>query len=227
MKKRTPEDYRDMFLRLQPLGIAWTRRLSSNWAKLWLADGDGFSRLESEVLRLLREANPLYADASLVDWERVTGLPDECSEPGESEETRKAAVIAKLQRPGGQSIDFFLQFLAPFGDIVIVEDDIYPPFQSSVSRAQDRTWELPSGLMFNDDGSSYTDWYYGWRFVWKITRINHIARRFRAGREKAGDHLTVWSLNKLGEDPNLECRINQIKPAHTYVVFEYGSDDEG
>jgi uncharacterized protein YmfQ (DUF2313 family) len=225
--KKTPEEYRDMFLKLQPLGLAWNRRLSSNWAKLWLADGDGLARLEEEVHRLLREANPLYADASLVDWERVTGLPDECSQLGESEDMRRAAVIAKLQRPGGQSIDFFLQFLGPFGDKIEIEDDCWPPFLTEVSIMGDRLWELEAGRFYDDDRNEYTDYYHGWRFVWKVIRTNHIARRFRAGREKAGDELVFYYLNKDGEDPNLECRVNQLKPAHTYVWFEYKTDNEG
>jgi uncharacterized protein YmfQ (DUF2313 family) len=225
--KKTPEQYRDMFLELEPLGPAWTKRVSSRWAKLWLSDGEGFSKLEGEILRLLTEANPLYADAALVDWERVMGLPDECSELGESLETRRGAVIAKLQRPGGQSIDFFLQFLEPFGDVVTVEDDIYPPFLADVSLINHRLWELPTGLLEDGNGNLVVDWYQGWRFVWKITRINHIARWFRAGRETAGNSLVVWASNKEGTDPDLECRINKIKPAHTYVVFEYKTDDEG
>jgi uncharacterized protein YmfQ (DUF2313 family) len=224
--KRTALEYQQMFLKLQPLGLAWSKRLSSNWAKLWLAAGDGLARLEAEVYRLLKEANPLYADASLEDWETVTGLPDECTELGESRDSRRGAVIAKLQRPGGQSIDFFLQFLAPFGDKVLISND-YPPFLASYSVAYDRTWELPTGILYNDDGEPYQDYYHGWMFVWQVIRINHRARRFRAGREAAGDSLIVWKADPLEPDANMECRLNQLKPAHTQVMFEYKVDNAG
>jgi uncharacterized protein YmfQ (DUF2313 family) len=227
VKKHSSEDYQRMFLQLQPPGRAWSRRLDSDWGKLWRAGGDGLARLESEVLRLIREANPLFADASLVDWERVTGLPDECTMPGEGEDTRRAAVVAKLQRPGGQSVDFFLQFLGPFGDKIEISFD-WPPFLASKSVAYDRTWELPTGYLFLDDsGVPKQDFYWGWRFVWKVVRVNHQGRRFRAGRGRAGDPLIVWRGDSSLVDANLECRVNQLKPAHTLVFFEYVLDNEG
>ena len=226
MKKNSPEDYQRMFLALQPPGVAWNKRLSSNWAKLWLANGDGLARLEAEVFRLIREANPLFTDALLVDWERVTGLPDECTRPGEGPDSRRAAVVAKLQRPGGQSIDFFLQFLAPFGDKIEITMD-WPPFLASKSVAGDRTWELETGFISDGDGETTRDYYNGWRFVWKVVRTNHQGRRFRAGREMAGEPLIVWRADSSEVDANLECRINQLKPAHTGVMYEYKVDNEG
>jgi uncharacterized protein YmfQ (DUF2313 family) len=225
MKKRDAEDYRRMFMGLQPPGRAFSSRLDSNWAKLWLANGDGLARLEAEVLRLIREANPLYADASLVDWETVTGLPDECTLPGESADSRRAAVVAKLQRPGGQSVDFFLKFLEPFGDGIEIVID-WPPFLASKSVAFDRTWELETGYL-SADGELERDYYGGWKFVWKVIRTNHQGRRFRAGRETAGDPLIVWRANSDVVDANLECRINQLKPAHTAVMYEYKVDNGG
>jgi uncharacterized protein YmfQ (DUF2313 family) len=224
--KRTSEDYQRMFMELQPPGHAWNKRLNSNWAKLWLADGDGFVRLEEEVLRLIREANPLYADASLTDWEAVTGLPDECTRLGEGADSRRAAVIAKLQRPGGQSIDFFLQFLAPFGDQVEIQTD-WPPFLASVSVTGDRTWEIETGYVSLDGEEPDRDYYNGWRFVWKVIRINHAGRRFRAGRGLVGEPLIIWRDDSSEVDANLECRINQLKPAHTAVMYEYKVDNEG
>jgi uncharacterized protein YmfQ (DUF2313 family) len=182
--------------------------------------------IEEALWRLAREANPLTTNAALPDWEFVTGLPDECTVPGESEEMRKAAVIAKLQRPGGQSIDFFLQFLGPFGDKVEIFEG-YPPFLADFSVAYDRTWELASGAISDGAGGWYVDYYRGWMFVWTVKRTNHNSRRFRAGRNRAGQSLVEWLPNKEGADPNLECRINQLKPAHTEVMFEYAVDNEG
>ncbi|MDR1308636.1 MAG: DUF2313 domain-containing protein [Deltaproteobacteria bacterium] len=215
-----------MFLRLQPPGKAWTRRLDSNLGKLWLADGDGMARIEETAHRLMREANPLYCVEALEDWERVLGLPDECSRPGETLDTRREAVLAKLQRPGGQSLDFFLRFLGHFGDkIVIVEG--FPPFLSDVSLAGDLTWECPAGPMLDDGGELFQDFYHGWAFVWRIIRTNHRVRLFRAGRSTAGDPLALWLPNRDGESPFLECRVDKLKPAHTGVIFEYAHDDLG
>jgi uncharacterized protein YmfQ (DUF2313 family) len=217
---RTPKDYQIMFMRLQPPGLAWSRRLDSNWGKLWLAEADGMVRIEDHVWKLIREANPLYSVQALEDWERVLGLPDECSRPEESLETRRETVIAKLRRPGGQSIDFFLRFLGVFGDKVVIID-FFPPFLAELSTAGDRTWEYPAGAMIDDQGTVYQDFYKGWRFSWKVIITNSRVRRFRAGREVASDPLAVWLPNREGERPFLECRINKLKPAQTVVFFEY------
>jgi uncharacterized protein YmfQ (DUF2313 family) len=219
-------DYQLMFLGLQPRGMAWNRRPDSNWGKLWLANADGMARLEEKAFELIDEANPLFTQIALEDWERVLGLPDECSKLGESIEQRRAAALAKLQRPGGQAIEFFLRFLAPYGDKVEIQES-YPPFLASESRADDRTWELPTGALSDGLDGVYVDHYRGWNFVWTVTRINHDSRRFRAGRDKAGDPLVVWHTDKDKVDPDLECRIIKLKPAHTEVVFVYALDREG
>jgi uncharacterized protein YmfQ (DUF2313 family) len=226
MKRHDAIDYLLMFLGLQPRGLAWNVRLDSNWAKLWLADADGMARLEGKGFELVSEANPLSSMAALEDWERVLNLPDECSKLGESLEQRRATVIAKLQRPGGQSIDFFLKYLAPYGDRVEIQES-YPPFLASVSVATDRTWELATGSLADGAGGAYVDYYRGWNFVWTVTRINHDSRRFRAGRNLAGEPLVIWHKDKDKVDPDLECRINKLKPAHTAVVYVYAVDREG
>ena len=45
MNERAAADYLSMFLKQQPPGKAWPRRLDSNWAKLWLAEADGMARI--------------------------------------------------------------------------------------------------------------------------------------------------------------------------------------
>jgi uncharacterized protein YmfQ (DUF2313 family) len=222
----TSKDYQSMFLKLAPPGRAWPTRLDSNWAKLWAADSDGLVRIEEKIFELIREANPLFSLAALVDWEKETGLPDGCTVPGESLDSRRAAVIAKLRRPGGQSIEFFLKFLGPFGDKVEINES-FPPFLADFSRANDRTWEISAGVMVDENGEIFTDYYRGYLFVWEVVRTNHNSRRFRVGRELAGEELVIWYLNKDGEDPNLECRIEQMKPAHTQVIYTYAVDNEG
>jgi uncharacterized protein YmfQ (DUF2313 family) len=39
---------------------------------------------------------------------------------------------------------------------------------------------------------------------------------FRAGLSAAGERLRTW-----GND-TLECKLNQLKPAHTIALFAYG-----
>ena len=56
----------------------------------------------------------------------------------------------------------------------------------------------------------------GWQFVWQVNAPEASIVEFDAGRSSAGEPLRSWG-NEL-----LECVINRLKPAHTYVLFAYG-----
>lgn len=238
MKRHTAADYQEHFLRLQPPGLAWNQRLDSNWGRLWLAEGDGLARVEGEAYRLIDEANPLTTFEALSDWERVLGLPDECSKLGDTIDIRRRAVIAKLNHPVGQSKQYYIDYLAIFGFTVEINDE-WPPFEADVSGAEDHVYEAPAGLMIDAQGNVWRDYYNGWLFVWEVALVNRVLRRFKVGRECAGDPLSQWYMEgeqcvwfaadeSLADDylrechnPGLECRLNLIKPAHTHLIFTY------
>ena len=238
MKRHSPLDYQKQFLQLQPPGLAWNRRLDSNSGKLWLTAGDGLARVEAEAYRLIDEANPLTTFEALMDWERVLGLPDECGQLGDTIEIRRADVIAKLNHPVGQSKQYYIDFMAIFGFTIEIEDE-WPPFEADVSGAEDQVWEAPAGTMINENGEVWQDFYNGWMFVWEVALVNRHYRRFKVGTDSAGDPLAQWFMEgeqcvwfsadeSLADDylrechnPDLECRLNKIKPAHTHLIFTY------
>ncbi|MNJ68827.1 hypothetical protein D3C77_651150 [compost metagenome] len=56
----------------------------------------------------------------------------------------------------------------------------------------------------------------GWAFTWRVHAPEVAVIPFRAGLSAAGEQLRAW-----GND-TLECKINQLKPAHTVALFAYG-----
>lgn len=162
---------------------------------------DGLSielaRADAHGSRLVFEANPLSTSALLADWERVAGLPDKCA--GTLEETaqgRRNALISKLSGTGGQSPGYFIGVAAALGYTISIEE--FRPFRAGRSTAGD---SLTNG-----------DWIFTWRV--RAPAVTIVA--FRAGQAAAGEQLRSW-----GND-SLECKLNQLKPAHTILLFAYG-----
>lgn len=52
-------------------------------------------------------------------------------------------------------------------------------------------------------------------YVWEVNAPGTTVIEFRVGRSRVGERLRSWG-NSL-----LECKINQIKPAHTRALFVY------
>ncbi|WP_454833146.1 YmfQ family protein [Pseudomonas veronii] len=143
----------------------------------------------------------IFADSGmgLADWERVLALPDPCL-VGVSQSVRQRvqAVVSKLQARGGQSRPFFIALAKALGyDITITT---FRPARAGIARAGDR---LYGG-----------DWDYAWRVNAPAVTVNYA----RAGLTAAGDPLASWG-NKI-----LECRLSQMKPAESTLLFGYGDN---
>jgi uncharacterized protein YmfQ (DUF2313 family) len=155
------------------------------------------ARVDGRGEALPGEANPADTNELLVDWERVAGLPDKCA--GVLEETlqgRRNALLTKLSSTGGQSAAYFIELAASLGYTVTIEQ--FRPFRVGMSRAGD---SLTNGA---------------WVFTWLIRAPEVTVTSFRVGRSAVGERLRTW-----GND-TLECKINQLKPAHTIALFAYG-----
>lgn len=196
----TADEYREQLKALLPPGQAFPRDRGTNLNLLLDGMAQELARLDSRALRVTEEAIPTTSLELLPDWERVTGLPDKCV--GTLETTlqgRRNAVAAKLFSTGGQSIQFFLGVAASLGFDVSIKE--FRPFRAGRSRAGDP--------LSNGD----------WVFTWRINAPEVTVIPFRAGRSFAGEPLRAW-----GNDI-LECKFNQIKPAHTVLQFAYGAYD--
>lgn len=193
----TAAEYREQLKALLPPGQAFPRDPGTTLHDLLDGMSIELSRLDGRASVLPQEANPATSLELLPDWERVVGLPDKCS--GVIEETlqgRRNALLTKLTSTGGQSPTYFIELAASLGYTVTIEE--FRPFRAGVSVAGDLLTNGP------------------WVHTWLIRAPEVSITEFRAGLSAAGERLRTW-----GND-TLECKINQLKPAHTIALFAYG-----
>lgn len=196
--------YLNLLRKLMPDGTLWAAKYdrASNMSKLLESLSYEAYRVEERGLDLIREANPASTIEMLGDWERVLGLPDECSKNNQvlSIQERRARVLQVLTTRGGQNVDFYKTLASNFGfDISVIEVKDQPPFRAGIARAGDR--------LTNGD----------WRYAFIIQAPTDSVVRFRAGQSSAGDPLLKVSNSVL------ECLMQKHKPAHTIVIFTFGS----
>lgn len=193
----TAADYLEQLKALLPPGQAFPRESGTTLHNLLDGVSIELARVDARGEALPFEAIPSTTNEMLSDWERVAGLPDKCS--GSLEETlqgRRSALLAKLSSTGGQSVPYFIELAGVLGYTITI--DTYRPFRAGLSRAGDA---LTNG---------------NWVFAWLVRAPATSIISFRAGASAAGERLRTW-----GND-TLECKINQLKPAHTIALFAYG-----
>lgn len=190
------DQYRDQLKALLPSGLAWTREPGTNLEALLDGMAQEWERLDERGERLIIEAIPTTTNELLPDWERVAGLPDDCG--GEQSETlqgRRADLITKLTSRGGQSAAYFIAVAEALGYTITITE--FRPFRAGYSQAGD---QLTNGE---------------WVFTWQVNAPETTITNFRAGQSQAGEPLRTWGNERL------ECTINELKPAHTLVLFAY------
>jgi uncharacterized protein YmfQ (DUF2313 family) len=145
--------------------------------------------------------NAIFPDSGegLADWERVLALPDPCL-VGQAQTVgqRVQAVVSKLQGRAGQSKPFFIALAKAMGyDITITT---FRPARAGIASAGD---PLNGG-----------EWNYTWRVNAPAVTTSHA----RAGIAGAGDPLSAWGNRAL------ECRLRQLMPAESILLFGYGDN---
>lgn len=154
-----------------------------------------YARSNARANYLLQDAFPATAAELLPEWEEALGLPDSCYRSSFSTVAdRQGQVVAKLTSSGGQSVPFFIAYAAKLGYSITIE-------QFTVARAG----KLKAG------GRCYGD---AWCFAWQVHGPSVTYLRARAGVLRAGEPLAVWGNNLL------TCKLPQIAPAHTYLMFD-------
>ena len=144
--------------------------------------------------------NTIFPDSGegLADWERVLALPDPCL-VGQAQTVgqRIQAVVSKLNGRAGQSKPFFIALAKSMGyDITITT---FRPARAGLGRAGD---PINGG---------------DWNFTWRVNAPAVTTSHARAGATGAGDPLTTWG------NRTLECRLGQMKPAESILLFGYGA----
>lgn len=195
---RTADDYREQLKSLLPPGAAFRRDRGSVLDKLLDAMAQELARIDARADALATDAVPNATTELLPDWEGVAGLPDNCSGAlRPTIQARRADLVAKLTSRGGQSVRYFIEVAAALGFTITITE--FRPFRVGQSTAGD---DFANG---------------DWIFTWRINAPAETVTYFRVGQSTAGEPLASWG------NSNLECRMNQIKPAHTILIFAYGA----
>lgn len=225
-KPRTAAGYAHALAALLPVGEIWPRDPASRLMGTVRALARVMAAWAARVERfLLIEAFPPTSEDMLTDWERVLGLPEPCFPLALTLEERRLQIREKLaRRPGAQSRAYFyglaerlgyhepgpspyqlpLQLPGPAGRLNRITIREHRPFMAGVSRCGDPRWEIGDPTM---------------RFVWTVSVPGARLTWFRAGGNggRAGQdpHL------RIARADDLECLLQQLKPAHTRLIFAY------
>ena len=160
------------------------------------AEGSAFDTAQSDAAALLRESDPRSAASMSSDWERVAGLPDTCIAIGEQTTAqRRAALVARLTQLGGQTPAYFVGLAAALGYTITITE-FEPHTVKSTVNAPMRGPQ--------------------WRYAWRVNAPAQTVTVFRVNG-RVSDPLASWGNTVL------ECVITRRKPAHTHVIFTYGS----
>lgn len=191
----SPDDYRRQLSDLAPPGQALHAATDSKWQQLLHALAGLFGEVDARAEALMTELDPREARDLLSDWERVTGLPDTCVPGAQTEAERRDGVMRVLTSTGGQSREYYIEMAAELGyEITITEHHPH---------SVDDTVDYPV------NGGA-------WQFAWTVRAAGETVR-YLTTTSDVSEALATWGNDRL------ECVIERYKPAHTYVIFAYGS----
>lgn len=198
---RSEADHAEVLRQLLPRGAAWDFAPGGTFARLLSALAAEFARIDARALDLLDEADPRTALETLVDWERVAGLPDACTGQPDNVGERQIALIEKLTSIAGQRPADFIDLAARIGyEIDILEHRPLRVGARVGDRAKDEAWAFAWTVIVQPfDGAGRP-----------VLSIAHF---------KVGDPVgtRVRGFGSL----DLECVIARAAPSHTNVIFAY------
>lgn len=190
----TSQEYVAQLRALLPGGPAWgdgiTARLLEGWA-------EEFKRVDERISALVEEADPRKADELLPEWERLLGLPDECTQELDlSLGERRRLAWQKLTATGGASRAYFIGLAETLG-------------VAGVTITEFRQFSCQGTC--NDPVHSLAD-----EFVWRVNVPQPLdnVRPMNCG-DDCTDALQQYTPNLI------ECPIRDRRPAHTAVIFGY------
>jgi len=191
------EQYYRQLVALMPQGDCWQIESDSNLGKLLRAFADELASIDARAEVLLREMLPSMVNEMLGEYEVQVGLPDACQSLADTTQERRANMARKFTSEGGATRAYFTAVAEALGYQVIIID----------------TTSWRAGVLF--EGVEITQ--QEWNFVWEVyvADTNAYNSVFKAGQGTAGMALATWQ-NAL-----LECVLNALKPAHTFIVFSY------
>ena len=188
------QGYLGMLQALLPRGRAWPRDPEATLTRLLEALAVEPARLDGRAEALLDEIDPRQTTELLGDWERVAGLPDDCSPLAGTHAARRAAVVVRLAGQAASTPAAMVAIAASLGVVATV-------------REHDRTAAERIPGLDTSDGR--------WRYVWWLDVQSTDSVRHLDVLGGVDEPLATWGQVEL------ECRIRAVSPAHTHVVFTY------
>jgi uncharacterized protein YmfQ (DUF2313 family) len=144
------------------------------------------------------------ANDALEDWEAEFGLPDACTAFANLTVAQRKLILrqkiaqAEIVAWGGQSANYFICLAATLGYQITIAE--YRPFRCGQARCGWHQAGGPNNEVF-------------WQVFIRTPSINY----FHCGKGMCGRD----PLGSFGRHLDLECLLNQWKPAHTQVRFHY------
>ena len=191
------ETYTEQLKALLPQGRAWPRERDSVLSKLLGAEAEGLSDIDRTLTALLSDIRPATTTGLLPDWERVLGLPDDCSEEAGTLQQRRAAVLDKVAAMLCLTPQAFIDLGRTFGAVITVVE-------------HDQTLADAIAGLDTSDGK--------WRFVWWVTIDAGADTRYFDTLSDVNTPLV--DIDRITE---LECRLQKASPAHTHLVVGYAA----
>jgi len=186
-------DYTAALASLLPVGPAWPREADTRLMQLTRAMAREFQRVDDAARLLEEEADPNTALLALPDFERVYGLPDECTGGGDTFEQRRFRLLQKMTMPGGQSAAFFKLLAETRG------------YDIELTSFSPMTCESPC-----DQPVYGSEWAYALLITAPATQVNEMTCQ-----SACDEPLRSWG------ESDLECTMRRHQHAHTIFHFAY------
>lgn len=190
------QTYLEQLKQLIPQGYAWQAKDIAETVlhRLLQALTIEPARVDDRVDNLLDEADPLTTIELLQDWETSRGLPNACVGAPSTIQERRNILLFRLRLIGRQDPAFYIDLAAALGFTITITE--FTP------------WTVADPINLPMYGES-------WRFYWQVNAplINEIW--FRVGQSGVNEPLRAFGNKRL------ECLMNEVKPAHTQIIFAY------
>ena len=147
--------------------------------------------LQARATALLAESQPATAYHTLEDWERVYGTSPAIDA---TLQQRRSAVVQKMRELGRLDLAYFQGLAEGLGFEVVIEE--LKPFMTDWSGVEEE--------LLDDDAD----------YCWRVYVNDTPGGYFRVDESAVGEPLSDGYQAMLGQI------FEQLKPAHTIVIFE-------
>lgn len=205
--------YQDLLENLLPKGRLWQPKEQPTFSKFLGSTAVEPCRVEDRVSDLLREADPRITDELLDDWERLLGLPDECSPGMQTPDQRRAQVTEKYTNVGGLSKEFYEFTAAQLGFPTVVVSNFVNFVVGRGTVGQPLSNYFLETLQVGEPIGVPLQ-VVGWRYYWHVDMPATSVETLEVG-EPIGVGLREFT------NPVIECTMRKLKPAHSGIFFTF------